>query len=391
LRKGWSWRLDNLMKSRRTANKVDQHDVDRDQFDRWCDQWESKKGLFDEAPKTHVPTPQYAPEDFFGNYNPAGESDIRDVDAEYWNRVHGASRTMQAAPDVHKMFDDEGAEYEWVPDATEVLTENADVEAVEEVSKDELARMRAANLTQEKNLGRINSTLAEWVDARREWMSTVHSTRKLIHRTLPKDWNLQCESVDEALDDHARRLTQKVYELSRAVPQCSSPFVAQGYACDRYPLERWVDEAKQFREAASILKLASAKSAKEWGLSLNEAKAKKTKELFTPIDTEEYENDLATRKAMAEKMIRSVNPIEYPSQGKDQRPHVTPWSGGKQLAEVEKVKRELEKLEVKAHTLFGKGRMSEGKAALKNLESLQKKLDELSDLLSPDQTSDYQS
>jgi len=405
------------MKSRRTANTVDQHDLERDQFNAWCDQWEAKKGIFEDAPKPHTPTPQYGPEDFFGNFNPSSDSEIRDVDAEYWNRVNGATRSMGEAPDPHKMFDDDGNEYEFVPDATEVLTENAEIQPVEEVTKDELIRMRAANLTQETNLGRINATLAEWVDARREWLSAIHSTRKLIQRTLPKDWNLNCESVDQALDATARKLTQRVYELSHEVSQAESPFVAKGYAADRYPLDRWSDEAKQFREATALLKQATFKASKVWGISLNETtkkkskrrlpvteakkvqerktiklnEARKTKDLFTPVETEEYENDKDTRKAMAEKMIRSVNPIEYPSQGKDQRPHVSPFAGGKQLAEVEKVKRELEKLEVKAHTMFAKGKMSEGRAALKKVESLHKKIDELSDLLSPDQTSDYQS
>lgn len=371
------------MKSRRNTSRPGDG---QDQFGKWVSQWEKAQGIFEDAPKPHVPTPQYGPEDFYGNFNPAAESDIRDVDAEYWSRVSGAVNSMEDAPDPHKMFDDEGNEYEFVPDPVEVFTEN--VEPVAEVTKEEFRRMRVSGLTEVKSLGKVNATLAEWVDARRGWLDAKATARDLITKTMPEDWKIKCESVEEALDKTARTLLETVYRLTGEVFQGSSPYAHKGFGKDRYPLKRWLAEAKQYREATTQLKLATARSAKEWGVRINEAK----KELFTPVTTDDFPEDTkAATKDVTDRMFRSPNPIQYPSVGKDQRPHVTPFAGGKRLAEVERVKRELEKLEVRAHSLFARGKMSEGRKALKKLETFREKVDELSDLLAPDPTNDQHS
>jgi hypothetical protein len=76
--------------------------MDYDDFNKWCDQWEKaqKKGIFKDAPKPIVPTPNYAEEDFFGNYRPPQESEIGEPDAEYWRQVYDRSQHPGTAPDV---------------------------------------------------------------------------------------------------------------------------------------------------------------------------------------------------------------------------------------------------------------------------------------------------
>jgi hypothetical protein len=69
-----------------------------DKFDQWVDQWEKalKDGVFDGAPKPAIPKP----ESFFGLYNNAStESEIKDVDAAYWNHVYKLSNNSGEAPD----------------------------------------------------------------------------------------------------------------------------------------------------------------------------------------------------------------------------------------------------------------------------------------------------
>jgi hypothetical protein len=76
--------------------------MDRDNFDKWVDQWEraQKEGIFDDAPKPPVPTQNYAADDFFGNNRPQPGSTLRDVDANYWNKVYRMSAHMGEAPDI---------------------------------------------------------------------------------------------------------------------------------------------------------------------------------------------------------------------------------------------------------------------------------------------------
>jgi hypothetical protein len=75
---------------------------ERDTFDSWCDQWEKaqKKGIFKDAPKTRVPTPNFEDADFFGNYHPPQDSKIEEPDAEYWQQVYQMSNNAGDSPDV---------------------------------------------------------------------------------------------------------------------------------------------------------------------------------------------------------------------------------------------------------------------------------------------------
>lgn len=57
-----------------------------------------EEGVF-AAPKEFVPTPNERSDDFFGNHQPSNASNLRDVDASYWNNVYRLSRHMGDAPD----------------------------------------------------------------------------------------------------------------------------------------------------------------------------------------------------------------------------------------------------------------------------------------------------
>jgi len=79
----------------------------RDDLDTYQAQWEDalKQGIFEEAPKPKAAEGQ----DFFGNYN-QDTGNIRDVDAEYWNKVWELTGGYDDVPDPLNAFNGEDDE-----------------------------------------------------------------------------------------------------------------------------------------------------------------------------------------------------------------------------------------------------------------------------------------
>ena len=73
----------------------------KDQFDSWCDQWEKamKDGVFEDAPKQTTTPVQTADVSYFGPTDTHPTTDIKDVDAQYWNQVYSMSRNSGDSPD----------------------------------------------------------------------------------------------------------------------------------------------------------------------------------------------------------------------------------------------------------------------------------------------------
>jgi len=76
----------------------------RDDLDKFTAQWEDalKKGIFEETPKARPTDSQ----DFFGNYNQV-PADIKDIDAEYWNKVWELTGDYNDVPDPLDAFNNE--------------------------------------------------------------------------------------------------------------------------------------------------------------------------------------------------------------------------------------------------------------------------------------------
>lgn len=75
---------------------------DKAKFDQWIDQWAKaqKDGVFKDAPKPAVKKENQYTDDFFGNHRPQASTELKDVDAQYWNTVYRMSKDMGEAPDV---------------------------------------------------------------------------------------------------------------------------------------------------------------------------------------------------------------------------------------------------------------------------------------------------
>lgn len=101
--------------------------MNRDDIERYTAQWEQalKKGIFEETPKARPAATQ----DYFGNYTQEPE-DIRDVDADYWNRVWELTREYDDVPDPLDAFngseddDEEGHDPALEGDDPQVIQED---------------------------------------------------------------------------------------------------------------------------------------------------------------------------------------------------------------------------------------------------------------------------
>lgn len=87
-----------------------------DKFDTWVDQWAKaqKDGIFKDAPKPPTPSSQTADSSFFGLVNTKDSKQIKDADAEYWNKLH----QMTDVSDPMESF------------KQEIITENKKADAV---------------------------------------------------------------------------------------------------------------------------------------------------------------------------------------------------------------------------------------------------------------------
>lgn len=71
-------------------------------FDKWTGQWEKAMddGLFDGAPDQLSPSRQSTTPSFFGPIDMNDTAEVKDCDAEYWNKVYKMSDNSGQAPDV---------------------------------------------------------------------------------------------------------------------------------------------------------------------------------------------------------------------------------------------------------------------------------------------------
>jgi len=65
-------------------------------FEDWCSKWEKAQedGLFDDAQKAHVPTPNMADHSYFGPNDTHPTDSVKAPDAEYWNQVYDMSKDV---------------------------------------------------------------------------------------------------------------------------------------------------------------------------------------------------------------------------------------------------------------------------------------------------------
>lgn len=76
-----------------------ENDKAKDDFDKWLNMWDSSQEMFAKESPIN-PTPQYAPEDFFGNYNAnpellqEGVRPVKEPDAAYWKKIYEASQYL---------------------------------------------------------------------------------------------------------------------------------------------------------------------------------------------------------------------------------------------------------------------------------------------------------
>lgn len=105
---------------------------------------------------------------------------------------------------------------------------------------------------------------------------------------------------------------------------------------------------------------------------------------------EKYDGD--TLADVGKHLGKQVNPIQYPSRGKDARKHVTPnFTCGKELVELHNMKKALSELESKLGSARALAKNKEVKKIKTQIDDLWDKIDELSDKLSPDFLTDYMS
>lgn len=67
----------------------------QDDFNKWCDLWDKAQaeGIFKDASKLPVPTPQTSDQSFFGPIDTHHDGNgIRDCDTQYWNDVYELSK-----------------------------------------------------------------------------------------------------------------------------------------------------------------------------------------------------------------------------------------------------------------------------------------------------------
>jgi hypothetical protein len=106
-----------------------------------------------------------------------------------------------------------------------------------------------------------------------------------------------------------------------------------------------------------------------------------SKEYLIGADNEDdgvEDGDLATQ------IGKQPNPIQYPSVGDDARRHITPtWAAGVELQELSDMKASLEKLESRMNQYMGMAEDKEAKKVASQIKNLWKKIDELSDKLTP--------
>lgn len=81
---------------------MSQTERDLQDLDRWTANWEKalEDGVFDDAPDHFNPSPQTSDGSFFGMINTNNTAEVKDCDADYWNKVYRMSTNAGDAPDV---------------------------------------------------------------------------------------------------------------------------------------------------------------------------------------------------------------------------------------------------------------------------------------------------
>ena len=76
----------------------------KNDFDKWCGQWEKavESGVFNDAPHAPKPTQKTSDDSYFGPVQNNPTQDVADVDAQYWRTVYAMSDNMGMAPDPIK-------------------------------------------------------------------------------------------------------------------------------------------------------------------------------------------------------------------------------------------------------------------------------------------------
>jgi hypothetical protein len=74
----------------------------KDSIDKWADMWEKaqKEGIFKDAPKPHIPSPQTAVDSFFGGSDNKPSERLDEVDAKYWKAVAKLSDNHSFKPEL---------------------------------------------------------------------------------------------------------------------------------------------------------------------------------------------------------------------------------------------------------------------------------------------------
>lgn len=89
---------------------MDKHENLMKQLNNWADMYEKAQdsGVFEAAPKPHLPSPQTSQDSFFGLQQTNPTSDVNGVDSEYWSDVYHRIRDNRGnmAPDVTQPDDD---------------------------------------------------------------------------------------------------------------------------------------------------------------------------------------------------------------------------------------------------------------------------------------------
>lgn len=94
----------------------------------WCDKWDKAQeaGIFDDAPKPHVPTQNVADHSFFGPTDTKTADVVKDVDAEYWSQVYQVSTGQEPEKMIAEgnPVDEVVGKQRAMRPATEIIPEN---------------------------------------------------------------------------------------------------------------------------------------------------------------------------------------------------------------------------------------------------------------------------
>ncbi len=152
------------------------------------------------------------------------------------------------------------------------------------------------------------------------------------------------------------------------------------------PEERYWDAIRQGKSYDGILNERRAPAAG------GDPKVKAPKPLKAKCDLEGEKFDGASKGKVADLVANEPNPVSPTTRNQDSRSHVTPnFSCGVELVELANMRKELERLESKMGQAFALAKSDKAKDIQKQIKALWKRVNGLSDKLTPDFVREYMS